>query len=377
MKYKDFLNIERKNNHVIVYDNYITDWKEIFKIHPIKNNLNKELFYMIENSKRYIEIYSKENEKIELNDLYTWNLLRKIAQNSYEDCVTFYEIGKKILKNKNEDKNEYVDKWFKKALTSIYLSKKQIPESLNYLNDLNNEDREEVLMTSFQYFGENSIDMYKKLENYFNISYFNEKLILNYWKINNNSHNFIDRVIDNLNPNRNFDLNYLTTNIEKKFLLKYQTFKINNHFINFKDIFVNANQYFDKKYQNIENKNKIVPLSEMLSINVILFLIKNNEEFNNIKNKDMFVMNNIENKNKKYNFCDHKFYKNIEDIFNNWCFPTWSKEIILEYIEENKNKDKENYLKIYWEKIEKKVQTLILNQELNNIVLKEKNKIKI
>ena len=355
-------NLRRERSPKIVYDNKAMDWEDIFKLHPVKNKDNINQFYNMEHCKQYLG--NPDDAILVLRSGYTWDLMRKIFNNAPEDCATFYDITYKTMLNRKGIMDSSIHSWFKKSLSALYLSQENVSERLNYFNELKDEQKEDAIKLSFQYFGENAFHQYKK-KNIHNIENMNEKLLLWYWEADSRQHNFLDRVIDEIKPF--FDLEYIADKFKPKSLLKYQTEEINKKYIPLENIIVDSNRYIcdEKNIVCLPPKDIKLCLSEIYSLLAIEHLIKELSIIEDVKiNPSKYISSSNKGKT-ECKFIDEKIYTSLENIYDNWKIPSWGKESLKEYINKNKSTS-EKALQPYWDKVEIYFSAVILNEDLGN-----------
>jgi hypothetical protein len=359
-------NLRRERDRAIVYNNRASSWKTIFKHHPLESKENESLFYNMEHCKEYL---GAEDNIIVLRTAYTWTNLQKIAENSMLDCLTFYEVAKHTFLSKKGLLDNSTHLWFKKALTALYLSRDNAPESLNFLSDLNQEQKEQSLALSFQSFGINSLPKYEKYKKALNIENFNEKLLFWYWNVDARSNNLIDQVIDKLGKNKKvaFDHEYLAEYFQPKNLLKYQSEEINKRFVPFKDIIVETKRYAvknQKLYCLMNEEIEKISLKNIYDLFCCQSLIKQFQKKWENENSDIVLMGDVKETNFA-SFLGEFKYSSLPEIFNDYPLTKESHKSMEEFIELNLSKAKDNAEQSYWNKVQTIFLACILNNDLN------------
>jgi hypothetical protein len=364
---KTHIDLQRKLEPKIVYDNRIMNWETILKRHPVESKENIALFREMENCKEYWG--DTENPIIILRASHTWDLLVKISKNSKKDCGVFYDIAKHTMLNNKGVLTKEIDDWFKKSLTAIYLSYPNTPRELNYLQSLNQEQKESALFLAFQYFANNPIQKYKELKEDLNIENFNEKLLLSYWNADSRKTNFIDVTIDKLDiKSTDFNLEYIAKNINPNHLVKYQSFEINERFLPLNKIEVETEKYFinnNNKVCLLSENNKTYKLDKILSLFFCQKLLKGIEKYRQQqKNPSYFTSSNkiIELKE-----IDGKFYGDIVSVFNNCQISKEARSSMECFISNNLEYsllDKKIPVPEYWVKVRSAFMSMVLSEDL-------------
>jgi len=352
-------NLRKEEEKRILYKNRASSWKTIFKHHPLESSKNVPIF---EDMIHCVEHWGgKDDPIVILRSAYTWDKLLDISKNSLQDCLTFYEVAKNTIIYKKGILDESSNKWFKRALTSIYLSKSNVPDSLNFLSELNHEHKEKVLSIAFQFFGVDALPQYEKLKNEFNLQNFYEKLIFWYWDVSPKEKNLIDNVIEKVGEKNiiNYDLEYIADKIKPKNLFKYQSEEINKRFIPFSNIMVKTERYVvqhEKMYCVINTEKEITTLENIYNLLSCQYLIK-------LLEPKPIKYPKVGDINKEDSFLDvSKFNSNI-DIFNSYPLIEESKISMESFIELNKSKnDNQNY----WNEVQSVFLSKVLAFDLDN-----------
>lgn len=370
-------NMRKEQEKRIVYNNRASSWKTIFKHHPLESNRNESLFHNMEHCKEYIGAggANSKDTVITLRTAYTWSNLLKISENSLQDCLTFYDIAKHTFLNNWSILRDSNDNWFKKALTAIYLSKDNAPESMNFLSQLNQEQKETTLALAFQYFGKQVLPKYEKHKSEFNIQNFNEKLVFWYWAADARENNFIDQVIEELNTNKKivFDTEYLANKFQSKHLLKSQSAVIDQRFVPFKDILVETQRYVarsEKLYCVMNEESEKTSLKNIYNLFCCQSLIKQLEIKLKDKNSPIVMIGEVREPNFA-GFLGEFKYDSIEQIFNDYPLTNESKNSMEKFIELNRSNIDCKKDPIYWSNVQSVFLTHVLNDSLE---IKEKLK---
>lgn len=121
----------RKEGTRIVYEKKQSmTFDELFEIYPLKSEKNKKLF-----SKLQLTTMDMGKTEI-LRSAYTHGLLEEIFKNAPEDALTFFELAKKTVLMFKQTNVESSYQWYKKILTSFWLSHENCPQSLNFWAEL-------------------------------------------------------------------------------------------------------------------------------------------------------------------------------------------------------------------------------------------------
>lgn len=374
-------NMRKEQERKIVYNNRASSWKTIFKHHPLESSKNESLFYNMEHCKEYWGGQSNSKDSIiVLRSAYTWDNLLKISKNSLKDCSTFYDIAKHTFLNKQSVLQESTDSWFKEALTAIYLSKENAPDSLNFLSQLNQEQKEKTLSLAFQYFGVSVLPKYEEYKDELNIQNFNEKLIFWYWGADARNNNLIDQVIDKLIEIKKivFDTEYLAAYFHPKNLLKLQSEEINKRFIPFKDIIVETKRYVAKvpKIFCVMNEEiERTSLENVYNLFCIQCLLKDLDikiQEKELQGQSMLTVMRAELRKADCSIFLGEFkYSSITEIFEAYSLSKEAYKSMEGFIELNRSniRDKPNIN--YWND----VQSVLLAHQLNyNLETKEQVK---
>lgn len=368
----------RKEEEKLLYKNRSSSWKTVFKHHPLESQKNERFFKNIVHS---VDKWGSSDILI-LRSAYTWEILLEISKNSLQDCLSFYELAKNTILYKKGILGENSTNWFKKALTAIYLSHSDASENLNFLSELNTEQKEKSLALAFQFFGTNAIQNYDKLKNHFNIDKFNEKLILWYWDADSRDINLIDKVIDYLNQNMtiNYDLNYIAEYFKPNNLLKSQSKQVNERFIPFSDIVVQTKRYIsqsDRIYCVINDDLEVISLENIYNLFCCQALIKTleikAEEIE--KHKQSIVLTGEVRQANPSKFLGEFKYSSLPEIFVDYPVIKELEKSMHGFIELNLSKNKEN--KNYWNEVNAIFLSQILNNDLENKEIIKNKRIKI
>jgi hypothetical protein len=357
-------NMRQEQERRIVYNNRASSWKTIFKHHPLESNKNELLFYNMAHCTDSLGAGDvSKNKIITLRTAYTWSNLIKISNNSLQDCITFYEVAKHTFLNNWSILQESNDKWFKKALTAIYLAKDNAPESMNFLSELSQEQKETTVSLAFQYFGTNVLPKYEKHEEELNIQNFNEKLIFWYWAVDVRENNLIDQVIDKLIETKKivFDTEYLAEYFQPKQLLKPQSEQINKRFIPFKNIAVETKRYNAASLKIVcimSEEFEKTSLENIYNLFCSQCLIKQLEIINEEIDQSLVLIGEVR-KPDFASFLGEFKYSSVVDILNAYPLTKESRKSMEGFIELNRSNSKNIS---YWND----VQAVLLAHQLND-----------
>lgn len=150
--------LARERNPMIVYDNKATEFKEIFKIHPLESKKNQSYFEKMDLT---IE-YWGNGSILMLRSGFTYDILQKISKNSLKDVVTFYELAKHTTLNFLKDKTDITHAWYKTSLTMLWLAHPEHNiDGLNYWKELSPQQKDNATRLAIEIYGANG---YKNIE---------------------------------------------------------------------------------------------------------------------------------------------------------------------------------------------------------------------
>ncbi len=372
-------NLRRERHPMIVYDRKATTWKDIFKKHPIENPANEKIFYEIEHCREFLGDKNSSDPILVLRSGYTWGVLRKIAENSLSDCLTFYEVAQKIMLNKKSIMENSIHNWFKMSLSALFLTKQDAPGSLNFFVELDEKNKEKALATAFQYYGENA---YVNFINHpeLKIEKFQEKLILWYWDADARQHNFIDRVLDEIKKKNPLvlDCDYIAENLKPNNLLKYQTIEINKRFISLDQLKISSarvNVSYADHVCLLQKKQETSTVGEVFDLLKIQKIIK---ELSKIKREEKYPKLFVKNKpavDGHFRFFDGKKYSSILEVFYSLNGRKIDLDSMVEFVEKNLEIEKEDKRMPnieFWQEAKTILMTIKLNDELPQNKIKAK-----
>lgn len=377
-------NLRRERNPMIVYDGKATTWKEIFKKHPIESKENESLFHQIENSKEFFGDKNSSKAILILRSGHTGTILRKIANNSIKDCISFYEVAKKTITDPSGLMNDSIHLWFKVNLSALYLAHKDAPEELNLFKQLDEKNKEKAICIAFQYYGEQAYKNFLLHESELKVEHFNDKLILWYWDTDARQHNFIDRVLDEIKKTQPlvFDLDYIAENLKPNNLLKYQTIEIQERFISLEDLKIKServNVNYADHVCLLQSKKEVATIDEVFNLLKTQIILKG---LGNLKKQEkypaMFAKSKPEVEN-SYRCFDGKTYKDISDVLSSLSGAKLDFDSMSEFVEKNLQIEKED-VKMpnveFWQELKTLMLSFKLSEELVGSSVKNK-KIKL
>lgn len=367
-------NLRREKDKKIVYDNRVSSWSAIFKKHPLNSEKNESLFHDMAHCKEYWGGEKNSDSQLVLRTGYAWTVMQKIAENSLDDCVTFYDVAKHTMLNKEGILNNSIHNWFKKVISAIYLSKVGAPESLNFFSVLSQKDKEAAIALSFQTYGINAIPVYEKIKEQINIEKVNEKLVLWYWEADGRTKNLLDQVIDELGKSKTlkFDLDYIAENFKPNNLLKYQSLEINQRFIPFSEVTVLTKRYeikSEKIFCIINQETEKIKLEVIFNLFCCQTLLKSGIGKKLISHAKAGTPISYSD---PASFFGEVNYKSPNEIFDAFPISKEARKSMQEFIDYNKNlikslKDFEkNYSLSYWSEVQSAYSTFILNEDLKS-----------
>lgn len=272
-----------------------------------------------------------------------------------------------------------IQTWFKKSLTSIYLSNPDAPESLNYLDNLSQEQKESALAQAFQYFGVKALPKYKKLKGELNIQNMNEKLILWYWDADARNNNQIDKVIDELGKKKplKYDLEYVAENLNPNNLLKYQSVEINKRFVPFSELTVLTKRYVsnnEKIFCQINEEKDTTELSVIFNLFCCQTVLRSMIH----KKLKSSTVGSAEPKVDPARFLGDMGCQSPMDVFEIWPIAPEARKSMEEFISRNKEAPrifKDVQSDGYWSEVQSCYSSLVLNETLNLSATNSKKKL--
>ena len=322
-------NLRRIIDKVIVYEKYVSSFKEIFKLHPLESSKNETYFKSLQLT---VQEWGDGSILI-LNSAYTFGLLEKISKNSLKDAGTFYEVSKKTVLQFNGMNLESAHSWYKTALSAIWLAHPfeniETDEKINYWSQLNDKQKENAQKMCIEKFGlkgyeELSLKSGKEIEKIDNLD---EKIVC--WMIQGSVHlenaikckvsNFT-KVINNQMENNNFKFNYkIITKLIDKRLLNFHEIGYAKKIMDISKIEIPVDSYSNLKGYALDTElKKQTNLKEIFEIFYVQnlfhkFKVKND----NILSFDFIKYNNIKQLIDKIDFNNLFVVKSMEKFILN------------------------------------------------------------